>query len=199
MATQVDSRESTSMDNNTPSADAAGVGETFIRTDQLDGETDWKLRLASPCRSHWTSRSSRLKIVAGKPDKKVNDFVGAVELMPLLTGGHHQHTNKGKKRAVTSQRGSSNGHREISYPDVKSAPLTIDNTAWANTVLASACTTLAVVVYTGPQTRQSLSTALSRSKTGLLDYEINNLTKILCALTLALSISLVALEDSKTG
>jgi len=195
MATQVDSREWTSMDNNTPSADAAGVGETFIRTDQLDGETDWKLRLASPLsQSLDISEFTRLKIVAGKPDKKVNDFVGAVELMPLLTGGHHQHTNKGKKRAVTSQRGSSNGHREISYPDVKSAPLTIDNTAWANTVLASACTTLAVVVYTGPQTRQALSTAPSRSKTGLLDYEINNLTKILCALTLALSISLVALE-----
>ncbi len=31
-----------------------------------------------------------------------------------------------------------------------SAPLSIDNTAWANTVIASHATTLAVIVYTGP-------------------------------------------------
>jgi phospholipid-translocating ATPase len=49
-------------------------------------------------------------------------------------------------------------------------------------------------VYTGPQTRSALSTSASRSKTGLLEYEINSLTKILCALTLTLSIVLVALE-----
>ena len=76
----------------------------------------------------------------------------------------------------------------------KSAALNIDNTAWANTVVASQGTTLAVILYTGPQTRSALSTSPSRSKTGLLEYEINSLTKILCALTLALSILLVALE-----
>ncbi|KAI9880182.1 MAG: putative aminophospholipid-translocase [Pleopsidium flavum] len=194
-ATQVDSRKSTSMDNNTPAADAAGAGETFIRTDQLDGETDWKLRLASPLsQSLNITEFTRLKIVAGKPDKKVNDFVGAIELMPRLTGDNDRHTSRGKKRALIAERDPSNDHREMSHSGVKSATLTIDNTAWANTVLASACTTLAVVVYTGPQTRQALSTAPSRSKTGLLDYEINNLTKILCALTLALSVILVALE-----
>jgi phospholipid-translocating ATPase len=53
---------------------------------------------------------------------------------------------------------------------------------------------LAVIIYTGPQTRSALSTSPSRSKTGLLEYEINSLTKILCFLTLALSIILVALE-----
>ena len=74
------------------------------------------------------------------------------------------------------------------------AALSIDNTAWANTVIASQGTTLAVIMYTGPQTRSALSTAPSRSKTGLLEYEINSLTKILCALTFALSVVLVALE-----
>lgn len=39
-----------------------------------------------------------------------------------------------------------------------------------------------------------MSTSQSRSKTGLLEREINNLTKILCALTLTLSVVLVALE-----
>ncbi|TGO49383.1 hypothetical protein BOTNAR_0433g00020 [Botryotinia narcissicola] len=141
-ATSSESRGSTSQLGNTPAADAAGAGETFIRTDQLDGETDWKLRLGSPLtQSLDPAEFIRLRVVAGKPNKKVNDFIGT-----------------------------------------------------ANTVLASSATTLAVIVYTGPQTRSALSTSPSRSKTGLLENEINSLTKILCALTLTLSIVLVALE-----
>lgn len=155
-------------------SDHVDVGEAFIRTDQLDGETDWKLRLASPLTQSLDPRSyTRLRIVAGKPDKKVNEFVGTVEYTP---------------RSVSSS--AQNGQAS----SVTSAPLTIDNTAWANTVLASNATVLAVVVYTGAQTRQAMSTSQSRSKTGLLEREINNLTKILCALTLSLSIVLVALE-----
>ena len=149
------------------------AGEAFIRTDQLDGETDWKLRIASPLTQQLDPRGfAGLRVMAGKPERKVNDFVGSLEL--------HAPT-------MFDASGESD-----EAPDT--APLTIDNTAWANTVLASNVTVFAVVVYTGPQTRQSMSTSASRSKTGLLEYEINNLTKILCALTLTLSIVLVALE-----
>ncbi|GKT84809.1 phospholipid-translocating P-type ATPase [Colletotrichum tofieldiae] len=152
------------------------TGETFIRTDQLDGETDWKLRLASPLSQTLpTEEFVRLRVTGGKPDRKVNEFLGTVELLP-------------SRRDAQSQQGALDGGEGTS------APLSIDNTAWANTVIASNATTLAVIMYTGPQTRSALSTAPSRSKTGLLEYEINSLTKILCALTLALSIILVALE-----
>ncbi|WYZ38745.1 hypothetical protein EsH8_III_000659 [Colletotrichum jinshuiense] len=151
-------------------------GETFIRTDQLDGETDWKLRLASPLSQALPAEEFvRLRVTGGKPDRKVNEFLGTVELLPT-------------RRDAQSQQGALDGDEGTS------APLSIDNTAWANTVIASNATTLAVIMYTGPQTRSALSTAPSRSKTGLLEYEINSLTKILCALTLALSIILVALE-----
>lgn len=168
-----------------PAAEAAqneaatsSVGETFIRTDQLDGETDWKLRLASPLTQHLAPEEFvRLRVTGGKPDKKVNEFVGTVELLPTRQDATSHHS-------VLQQDGD----------DSKSTALNIDNTAWANTVIASQGTTLAVIMYTGPQTRSALSTSPSRSKTGLLEYEINSLTKILCALTLALSILLVALE-----
>lgn len=181
--TTAEGHESTSQLGNTPSADAGGVGETFIRTDQLDGETDWKLRLGSPLTQQLEpSEFVRLRIVAGKPDKKVNEFIGTVELLPK-TRGYDPHVPK-----------SSPLNEVASESNAESSPLTIDNTAWCNTVLASNATTLAVVVYTGPQTRSALSTSPSRSKTGLLEYEINSLTKILCALTLTLSIVLVALE-----
>ena len=162
-------------------AKTAEGGEAFIRTDQLDGETDWKLRLASPLTQSLDPRSfTRLRIVAGKPEKNVNEFVGTIEYTP-----YHSSLSSPQNNA---QLGAREENSTIS------APLTIDNTAWANTVLASNATVLAVVVYTGAQTRQAMSTSPSRSKTGILEYEINNLTKILCALTLTLSIVLVALE-----
>jgi phospholipid-translocating ATPase len=158
--------------------EGSSSGETFIRTDQLDGETDWKLRLASPLTQNLAIEELvRIRVTGGKPDRKVNEFIGTVELMS-------------SRQQALDPYGNDEGEDDTS----NSAPLSIDNTAWANTVIASQATTLAVIVYTGPQTRSALSTSASRSKTGLLEYEINSLTKILCLLTLALSIILVALE-----
>lgn len=167
-----------------PGNDAASEsssGEAFIRTDQLDGETDWKLRLTSPLTQNLPiGEYTRLRIVAGKPDKKVNEFYGTIELQPKKQRQYDPHEQA-----------------ESSGEEVQSAPLGIDNTIWANTVLASSCSVLAVVVYTGPQTRQALSTSPSRSKTGLLELEINALTKFLCIFTLSLSFVLVALSKFK--
>ncbi|KAG5980935.1 hypothetical protein E4U55_003469 [Claviceps digitariae] len=165
-----------------------GSGETFIRTDQLDGETDWKLRLASALTQGIPPEEFvRLRVTGGKPDKKVNDFVGTIELMPTRQDAmSHQwilHQQQQQREAEAEEENSK-----------RMAGLSIDNTAWANTVIASQGTTLAVILYTGPQTRSALSTSPSRSKAGLLEYEINSLTKILCVLTLALSVVLVALE-----
>jgi phospholipid-translocating ATPase len=157
-------------------------GEAFIRTDQLDGETDWKLRLTNPISQALdTAEFTRLRITAGKPDKRVNDFIGTLELLPKtqIPNGPHQSVSDDNQA-------------------LKSLALTIDNTAWANTVLASNCTVLGVIIYTGAETRQALSTSPSRSKTGLLEYEINSLTKILCILTVTLSFILVALEGFAT-
>ncbi|KAJ5825848.1 hypothetical protein N7474_002986 [Penicillium riverlandense] len=171
------------------STDDSSASDTFIRTDQLDGETDWKLRFPSVLsQSLPLADFTRLKVTASTPDQRVNEFAGAIELGPPA-GLYDAHINKSPGlqaedgRNQDSENGTSN-----------SAPLTIDNTAWANTVLASNTTTYAAIIYTGSQTRAALSTSPSRSKVGLLEYEINNLTKILCVLTLTLSIVLVALE-----
>ncbi|KAL2760836.1 hypothetical protein ACRALDRAFT_1046021 [Sodiomyces alcalophilus JCM 7366] len=159
--------------------DAGGAaGETFIRTDQLDGETDWKLRLSCPLSQNLpTEELVRLRVTGGKPDKRVNEFLGSIELLP---------TREDAQTLSSTLPGDGHGS--------KTAALSVDNTAWANTVIASQATTLAVIMYTGVQTRSALSTAPSRSKTGLLEYEINSLTKILCVITLALSVILVAIE-----
>lgn len=177
LRTEAASEQPRGLKHSNPAADGGGIGETFIRTDQLDGETDWKLRLAPPLTQSLDPRNfSRLKVVASKPDRKVNEFVGTIEYT--------------RPRKATRKSGvQAEGDEQID-----TSPLTIDNTAWANTVLASNATVLAVVVYTGAQTRQAMSTTSSRSKAGLLEYEINTLAKILCALTLTLSLVLVAIR-----
>ncbi|KPI41608.1 putative phospholipid-transporting ATPase NEO1 [Cyphellophora attinorum] len=171
---------------NDPSASAAS--EAFIRTDQLDGETDWKLRLPCPLTQGLkVDDFTKLRISAGAPDRDVNSFAGKVDFVDPTSQQYDPHL-------------SLSDASDVSHPDdvtskaPPSAPLTIDNTAWCNTVIASNTTVYAAVIYTGKQTRSALSTSPSRSKTGLLELEINNLTKILCIMTLTLSIVLVALE-----
>jgi len=168
-------------------------GETFIRTDQLDGETDWKLRLAPALTQALQSSSlAHLTITASAPSKEVNNFVGSISFDPPApcptvpsTLGSSMPLDPGA---------SSSSLSALPATASSSMGLSVDNTAWANTVLASNSTTLAAIVYTGPETRAALSTSRSRSKTGLLEKEINNLTKILCVLTFSLSIALVALQ-----
>jgi phospholipid-translocating ATPase len=61
----------------------------------------------------------------------------------------------------------------------------VDNLMWANTVLASGPYIVGVVVYTGIETRQAQNTSKARVKFGLLEYEINNLSKVRCSKTRA--------------
>lgn len=81
---------------------------------------------------------------------------------------------------------------KVTYKDSTSNPLSVDNTLWANTVLASSGFCIACVVYTGRDTRQAMNTTTAKVKTGLLELEINSISKILCACVFALSILLVA-------
>jgi phospholipid-translocating ATPase len=56
--------------------------------------------------------------------------------------------------------------------------IAIDNIMWGNTVLASGPYIIGVVIYTGMETRQAQNTSKARAKFGLLEYEINNLSKV---------------------
>lgn len=55
--------------------------------------------------------------------------------------------------------------------------LNVENTLWANTVVAAGTAT-GVVIYTGCETRSVMNNSQPRSKVGLLDMEINGLTKV---------------------
>jgi phospholipid-translocating ATPase len=143
-------------------------GACFVRTDQLDGETDWKLRIAVPStqalasdREILSSTTSTSSVYAEAPQKDIHSFIGK--------------------------------YTKAEGDDVTEEPLSVENVLWASTVLASG-TGIGVVIYTGQETRSVMNTSQPQTKVGLLDLEINRLTKILFVATMVLSLTLVVLK-----
>jgi len=136
-------------------------GAAFIRTDQLDGETDWKLRLAVPATQRLVGDEELLtcnaSVYAEKPQKDIHSFIGKL----------------------------SHGEGEES--------LGIENTVWCGAVVASGVAT-GLVVYTGAEARAAMNNSQPRSKVGLIDQELNSITKLLFAATLALAVIMVVLK-----
>ncbi len=75
----------------------------------------------------------------------------------------------------------------------KEISLSIENTLWANTVIASG-TAIGIVIYTGPETRSMMNNNEPRSKVGLLDYEVNSITKVLFAAVVILAFAMICLK-----
>lgn len=62
-------------------------GTVFIRTDQLDGETDWKLRLAVPETQRLQNDSQLFTISSSlyveKPQRDIHSFIGTFQRVCL--------------------------------------------------------------------------------------------------------------------
>lgn len=69
----------------------------------------------------------------------------------------------------------------------------MQNTLWANTVVAAGKAT-GIVVYTGSETRSVMNNSQPRSKIGLLDIEINGLTKVLFCAVVGLAFVMMCLK-----
>jgi phospholipid-translocating ATPase len=136
-----------------------------IRTDQLDGETDWKLRKPVSVTQEVSDMARLLDmdgyVIADPPDKKIYNFKG---------------------NFVTH-----NGQ------NIKKEPLSLEQTMWANTVLASS-TAVGIVIYTGKETRAQKNSSNPTTKFGAIDSELNFITKILFAFLFAASVLIVALK-----
>lgn len=137
-------------------------GAVFVRTDQLDGETDWKLRLAVPATQKLQSDSDLLSIEASiyieRPQRDIHSFIGTFS-------------------------------REAGEEE----SLDLQNTLWANTVVAAGMAT-GIVVYCGGETRSVMNNSQPRSKIGLLDMEINGLTKVLFCAVIALAFVMMCMK-----
>ncbi|XP_052011219.1 probable phospholipid-transporting ATPase IIB isoform X5 [Apodemus sylvaticus] len=141
------------------------AGSCFIRTDQLDGETDWKLKVAVSCTQRLPALGDLFSIsayvYAQKPQLDIHSFEGTFT-------------------------------REDSDPPIHES-LSIENTLWASTVVASG-TVIGVVIYTGKETRSVMNTSNPKNKVGLLDLELNQLTKALFLALVVLSVVMVTLQ-----
>ncbi|CAL1295014.1 unnamed protein product [Larinioides sclopetarius] len=140
------------------------TGSCFIRSDQLDGETDWKLRLAVSTTQRLSSTDELFQmdasIYAEEPKKDIHSFVGKFT------------RNDGEGAEVS---------------------LGIENTLWANTVVASG-TAIGIVIYTGSETRSVMNNSEPRSKVGITDLELNQQTKVLFAAVVGLALVMMALK-----
>ncbi|XP_063921881.1 probable phospholipid-transporting ATPase IIB isoform X2 [Zophobas morio] len=139
-------------------------GAVFVRTDQLDGETDWKLRLAVPTTQKLATDHQLFeisaRIYAEKPQKDIHSFIGTFSRLDSLNSDES---------------------------------LDLENTLWTNCVIASG-QALGVVIYTGPETRSVMNNSAPRSKVGLLDIEVNTITKLLFVAVMALALIMMALK-----
>lgn len=63
-------------------------GACFVRTDQLDGETDWKLRLAVPETQKLDSDENvfdiHATIFAEKPQRDIHTFIGTFKMVIFI-------------------------------------------------------------------------------------------------------------------
>ncbi|VDP51873.1 unnamed protein product [Soboliphyme baturini] len=96
-------------------------GTCFIRTDQLDGKTDWKLKVAYPASQHLDDDtklfSLNLQLYADKPQRDIHSFFGTIKYI--------------------SDSGS-----------IQEDSLNLENVLWTDTVLASGKLHLGTVAYT---------------------------------------------------
>ena len=133
-------------------------GSCFIKTDQLDGETDWKFRRA-------------IKETLQLSPSELEQLAFSIDC-EAPRNAIYSFTARMKK-------------------DDDTIPLSVDNTAWANTVLASE-EVVGVVIYTGKETRSSMNrNDKINVKAGRVDLALNKITKVLFCIMLGLSILMV--------
>ena len=140
----------------------------FLKTDQMDGETDWKLRRSIRCTQKHFEKSMTISNLEGQirfppPHENIYNFEGVFE-----------------------------GYDSVANENANEF-LTLENTLWANTAVASGFV-IAAILYTGKETRMALNSRSARSKIGKTDLELNKISKMLFMFMVILSAVLVILK-----
>lgn len=133
----------------------------FIRTDQLDGETDWKVRHAISLFQRLPQEADvfalEAEVCADAPTKDIHSFIGTVS---TVTG------------------------------EIQTVPLSVEHTLWMNTVVASSGSALALVLYTGKETRAMLNTQQPTTKISRIEHELSKITFALCIMAFGLALAM---------
>ena len=117
-------------------------------------------------------------IVANTPNDLIYDFKGIFETSK-------QSGNNSEEKDLMDE---GSGYKE---------PLSLENTMWANTVLASNGHITGMIVYSGMETRAMMNSKPPLTKVGKLDIELNRISKFLFIFMIILSFGIVALSKFK--
>ncbi|AFZ79835.1 uncharacterized protein BEWA_026840 [Theileria equi strain WA] len=192
-------------------------GSSFIRTDQLDGETDWKLKRAICTTQSLKSSSSMLDLQAvccvEPPRQDIYSFNGQMTFyFPNEPQNKEVDEKSDAEKLLLSKRTETEFAQHADGVDVvkmcerleerKSVdystenykvlvePVSVDNAIWMNTIVASG-TIYGLVIYIGKEVRACLNAKRARYKMGCFDKEVNLMTKVLFAILVALSFAMV--------
>lgn len=139
-------------------------GTIFVRTDQLDGETDWKVR-------------ESVKFTQEKGSKGLENILRLSWNVLVEPPSDLIYSFKGIFSAD---------------PNVKESLKTC-NTLWANMKIASG-EVLGIVIYCGKETRIELNNRETEMKYGKTDEEVNQMTKYLFTILAILSFLILILS-----
>jgi len=135
--------------------------QTYVRTDQLDGETDWKLRKPPiPTQSLTLEQlaSCDALVRAECPKKDIYEFTGRITLQSGCS--------------AENMTPSSRNHGGVLKDGLR-----LENTLWANCVVTKG-PVIGLVLYTGKETRATLNTSRAQTKYGKLDVEVDWYAKL---------------------
>lgn len=160
-------------------------GSTYIKTDQLDGETDWKLRRPIP---------SVQKLNAGRSIEKVslsgNLTVEAPHQDIYKFMGKFHGNNIGielEEELGIELEDEYHGEEEQNESKANMDALSLENTLWGSTRIASEGAIIGCAVYLGTESRQQLNANAKTTKTGKIDKELNWVTKLLVSMLIFIS------------
>jgi phospholipid-translocating ATPase len=139
-------------------------GTIFVRTDQLDGETDWKVR----------------------ESVKYTQEIGSERLDNILRMSWNVLV-EAPSDLIYSFKGVFSAD-----PSIKESLKTC-NTLWANMKIASG-EVLGIVIYTGKETRIELNNREVEMKYGKTDEEVNTMTKYLFTILAIISLLVLILS-----
>lgn len=138
----------------------------YIKTDQIDGETDLKVREAV----------KTIQEMVGDDPRKILDCKGYIQADPPCKDVHKFNGEY------------FNDHKE-------EEPLSLKNTIWANTTVVTN-EVYGLVIYVGKETRIKMNAKDPRTKFGKTDHELDRLSQYLFIGMVAMALTLFILSGS---
>eukprot|EP00834_Sanchytrium_tribonematis_P004332 NODE_207_length_12890_cov_0.936518.p2 type:complete len:1046 gc:universal NODE_207_length_12890_cov_0.936518:12842-9705(-) len=171
----------------------------FLRTDQLDGETDWKLKVPVPHTQNIPLHQCKyIKVNYEEPHKDLYSFFGTMMVEKFSLDAKPHSPSLSPQSATSDHSMIELKHLNGSKSPYEAIPLSIDNALWANTIVASNTVVYGLVLYTGKETKSMLNTKMPQNKVGIVDLELNYLSKVLFVFTFALSMIMYLFSTNKS-